>query len=145
MARKTTKNRLADARDALDSVRLQIAALERKRRDVLLERDGGAADDEVERIEIKIEGMRRLAQRLADKVALLEPEVAREEHETRFPPNLDGALARLAALQRRRDALARKNRFDRSAAEDAEITGLGEEIETLARHIEQIQLMAGAA
>jgi hypothetical protein len=143
--RKTTYNRLADARDTLADIRLQIAALERQRKRELLEHDRAPPDRVVDRLELELELARRLAQRCADKIGLLETLLARETQEARFPSEIGAAQERLAALTRRRDALIRKNGGTRSAADDGEIDNLAAEIDALTRHAEQLRVMAGAA
>jgi hypothetical protein len=132
MGRKTTKNRLADARDALATAKTALAALEQQRSDALLRTDD---DAKARRIDDELEQMRRLVQRFQDKLALLAPEVEREEQERRFPPNLTDARERLATLQRRRDALMRRSKLDSSAAADHELQMLSNDIAALASHV----------
>jgi hypothetical protein len=137
MGRKTTKNRLADARDALAAANAALAALEQQRSDALLRTDD---DAKARRIDDELEQMRRLARRCQDKVALLGPAVEREDAERRFPSNLTDARERLATLQRRRDALIRRSKLESSAAMDHEVQMLAGDIAALAGHV---RAMAG--
>jgi hypothetical protein len=134
MARKTTRNRLLDARDALAATQLQITALEARRRDQLL-RDTDAAEREAERLDLELERMRRQAARYRDKVELLTVEASLDEQGRRFPQDRAAALTRLTELNRRLEFLMRKPRFDRSAVDDGDISSLRTEIETLTTHI----------
>ena len=134
---KTTLDRLAAAQAALAETNHSIATLQVQRREALVADN----DDQAATVDVELVALRAHAARLVDKIALLGPLVEAETM-ARIPNDPKTGDEFLLKLTRRMMALEAKSRFDRSAADDAELDQLRCQIPYLRGHIETARRMS---
>lgn len=135
----TTPERLLTARAAAKTVAEEIAAAQGVRGEALRTDD----DDGAERADQELITLRLRAARIADKISMLEPLAEAERQQAQeWPQDLATTLSRIAALQVRHDALARKRVVDRSAVDQDELDSLVSMIPALRKHAQLLERIA---